>query len=103
MMVNISSPVVEANYKTLLSDNQVKKDIPLSENATTIPTSDNEKLSEDILSITRENQKAVKFTLEGLMDAIRKLNELKSDLCQNPAIALSAQGNISYESVTALL
>lgn len=102
MMVNTNSVLAEANFKSIVSETQVKKEKNLSEE-TVSQNSENELLSDDILSITRENQKAVKFTLEGFMDAIRKLNELKTDLSQNPTAALNAQGNISYESVNALL
>jgi len=58
---------------------------------------------EDILNITRENKKAVITSLAGLLEAIEKLNSLKSEILSNPQTALAAQGNISADSVASLL
>jgi hypothetical protein len=64
---------------------------------------DKQELSEDMLSIARENQKAVDISLESFNQAIEKLNQVKSDINEDPLTALSAQGNIVPESITTLL
>ncbi|HPG31546.1 MAG TPA: hypothetical protein PLQ81_12230 [bacterium] len=62
-----------------------------------------ETYAEDVLSITRENQKAVEFSLSSFMEAIQKLNEVKDGLQTNPEAALNAQGNITPDIASALL
>jgi len=59
--------------------------------------------SDDVLSITRENQKAVQLTLETFNEAIDKLNDVKSNLFEDPSKALSTQGNIIPETASMLI
>ncbi len=101
--------MVSTNNSVTLSDNSFKSytsEVPIkkeTEQNSAIAQQNSESVSEDILSITRENQKAINFSLSGLMDAIKKLNEMKSSLSLNPGVALSMQGNISYDSIQRLL
>ncbi|MBP7651989.1 hypothetical protein KA977_01110 [Candidatus Dependentiae bacterium] len=62
-----------------------------------------ESYAEDVLSITRENQKAVEFSLSSLIEAIQTLNEVKDGFQANPEAALTAQGNITPGIASALL
>ena len=101
MTMKVTSQILSADFLKNLKSNLFENNSNTSgkvNNSKSISSSN----SNDILSITRENQKAVQLTLETFNEAIDKLNDVKFNLFNDPNKALSTQGNIMPETASML-
>ncbi len=98
----VTSQILAASHLNPVTLNSARKE-ESSTNEQTVLSSATNANEQDILSIARENKRAVEFSLSSFMEAVEKLNSVKDYLYTNPDYALSLQGNIAADSASLLL
>mgnify|MGYP001492343208 CR=1 FL=1 len=103
----VTSEILASSYQTAIAQNSARAEDTAKEEkvAKEEPKTSEQpkKVESDVVSITRENMRAVEFSLSSFMEAIEKLNSVKDYLNTNPAGAVSLQGNIAAEAAALLL